>query len=308
MIRVGVVRGGTSSQYDTSLASGAFVLRNLPRDKYQPVDIFIDQEGLWHIGGIPMTHESLRHKVDVVWNALHGFYGEDGKLQQLLENLAIPYVGTTPYVAAMTMHKKLLNDAFNEIGLKVQPGVYVESWGDAPTTETITDIVGTVSRRFSPPWDISPISRGYTNMPTRAKTRDELFAVLQQMCESGIPVLIEEVVFGKRAGIVLLDGFRKESGYALLPYQRDEKTSTVVRLRGEQKAKLEEAARRAHKRLGLGNYAHLHAILTPKGEFYFTHIETVPRLHDESILHSSLAEVGASFAEFADHLITSALK
>ena len=132
MIRVGVVRGGTSSEYDTSLAGGAFVLRNLPRDKYQPVDIFVDQEGAWHIGGLPMTHEALQHKVDVVWNALHGFYGEDGKVQQLLENLSIPYIGTTPYVAAMTMHKKLLNDSFNDMGLKVQPGVYVQWIGKGP--------------------------------------------------------------------------------------------------------------------------------------------------------------------------------
>jgi len=90
MIRVGVLRGGTGTKYDASLATGAYVLKHLPRDLYEPVDIFIDRAGQWHVGGVPVSHDKLQRRIDVVWNALHGFYGEDGKAAQLLENLGIP--------------------------------------------------------------------------------------------------------------------------------------------------------------------------------------------------------------------------
>ena len=92
MIRVGVIRGGISGEYEVSLASGAQVLSNLRsdqmKDKYSAVDIFIDKDAVWHVNGIPTAMDKIIHKVDVIVNALHGDYGEDGKVQQILEQLS----------------------------------------------------------------------------------------------------------------------------------------------------------------------------------------------------------------------------
>ena len=55
MIRVGVLRGGTSKEYEQSLKAGAYVLKRLPKDAYEPLDIYIDREGVWHLGGLPMS-------------------------------------------------------------------------------------------------------------------------------------------------------------------------------------------------------------------------------------------------------------
>jgi D-alanine-D-alanine ligase-like ATP-grasp enzyme len=64
-IRVAVVRGGPSSEYEKSLATGAYVL-SLLRDleKYEPIDIFISKSGEWHRDGIVNeSHQALNRKV-----------------------------------------------------------------------------------------------------------------------------------------------------------------------------------------------------------------------------------------------------
>jgi D-alanine-D-alanine ligase len=59
-IRVGVLRGGPSSEYEISLKTGATVLNNLSQEKYNPRDIFIDKEGQWHMHGLPvLPHSTL---------------------------------------------------------------------------------------------------------------------------------------------------------------------------------------------------------------------------------------------------------
>ncbi|KKR58556.1 MAG: D-alanine-D-alanine ligase, partial [Parcubacteria group bacterium GW2011_GWC2_40_31] len=92
-IRVGVLRGGPSLEHEVSLKTGESVLRNLPA-KYSAKDIFISKEGEWHLDGKPAHHDRIFRQIDVVFNALHGEYGEDGKVQQLLEAFGVPYTGS----------------------------------------------------------------------------------------------------------------------------------------------------------------------------------------------------------------------
>ena len=105
MIKVGVVRGGPSSEYEVSLKTGANVLSHLRGDKlnsiYKTIDILIDKNGIWHKNGIPTTIEKIFHSVDVIFNALHGDYGEDGKIQQVFDQWQIPYTGSGAFASAL---------------------------------------------------------------------------------------------------------------------------------------------------------------------------------------------------------------
>ena len=109
-IRVGVLRGGPSGEYEVSLKTGATVLNNLSQDKYNPREIFIDKNGEWHVYGLPVKpHDALTH-IDVVFNALHGSYGEDGKVQHLLEMHGIPFTGSGSFSSALGMNKVLMKE------------------------------------------------------------------------------------------------------------------------------------------------------------------------------------------------------
>ncbi len=82
---VGILRGGTSSEYDLSLKTGAVMLGALPEDRYDMRDIFVDKRGYWHLRGIPADPSRILSQLDVVLNALHGGIGEG-----LQENLDDP--------------------------------------------------------------------------------------------------------------------------------------------------------------------------------------------------------------------------
>ena len=72
---VGVLRGGTSSEYDLSLKTGAAMLAALPETLYDTRDIFIDKQGYWHLRGMPVDAARALSQIDVVLNALHGGVG-----------------------------------------------------------------------------------------------------------------------------------------------------------------------------------------------------------------------------------------
>lgn len=305
MIRVGVLRGGTSNSYTDSLATGAYVLKHLPRESFEVLDIFLDKQGVWHMGGIPVGFEKLKLRVDVVWNALHGFYGEDGKIVQLLESLGIPYTGAGALSSAIAMNKKLAKGHLAQIGVKTPRGVYIENWGSGEKEQIVAEVVRTLSAKFSPPWIVEPISRGQGIGAMRAKTRDELSEILSQLFDLGIPALIEEEVRGKEMSVIVTTDFRGKKTYSFLP---TEKGKTKTRLESKQSEQLQKLARDVHEGLALGPYSRTTATVTPKGHLYVIGVETMPALHGNSDLHHALASVGVTFKEFAMHLIAQALK
>src|SRR4051812_27194840 len=96
-MRIAVLRGGPSAHYETSLRTGEFVLSHLRKEpeKYVISDVFIDKEGNWHLAGRKVTPYVALKGTDLAWNALHGDYGEDGQVSQLLNNLHIPHTGSS---------------------------------------------------------------------------------------------------------------------------------------------------------------------------------------------------------------------
>ena len=305
MIRVGVLRGGTSSGYNDSIANGAYVLRNLPRDKYEPVDLFIDEDGTWHHAGKPLNYDKLKHRVDVIWNALYGYYGADGQVQQLLENLGIPYTGASPFISGVAMNKKLSKDHLSQYGAQTPQGLYIENWGDDDREETVSLVVQTVAEKLSPPWVVEPISLTRSGGPIYAKHRSELFDVLLNAFDLKIPVLIEQKVFGKEVSVISMPGFRGQSQYTFLPVHHDNGYfSTYI----HESKKIQNTIADLHTKMNLGAYSVFKCIVDKKGDVSIQKIETQPAFHPGSPLHHALDEVGATFAEFADHLISESLK
>ena len=125
-IRVGVLRGGPSSEYEVSLKSGETVLRSLP-EKFQAVDIFIDKAGVWHIFGLPVEPGKAFKKVDVVLNAMHGEYGEDGTVQRILESFGVPFTGSGSLASAVGMNKHLTKEVYKSHGLKTPHSALIKN-------------------------------------------------------------------------------------------------------------------------------------------------------------------------------------
>ena len=103
MKKLGVIFGGMSTENKVSCVSGASVIKNLNKEKYEIYPIFIDENGKWF--KIQMTKEGqikieekapienvfeYLKQMDVIFPVLHGLYGEDGTIQGLFELLKIP--------------------------------------------------------------------------------------------------------------------------------------------------------------------------------------------------------------------------
>ena len=109
--------GGPSSEHETSLGTGQNVIDNLDKTKYEPVAIKISKNGKWFLGGkLTNQSEALRGH-DIIFNALHGTFGEDGKAQALMEHAGIKYTGSGIAGSAIAMDKFHSREIFKLAGL-----------------------------------------------------------------------------------------------------------------------------------------------------------------------------------------------
>jgi D-alanine-D-alanine ligase len=332
MIRVGVIRGGISGEYEVSLASGAQVLSNLRSDemnkKYSAVDIFIDRDGVWHINGIPTMMDKIIHKVDVIVNALHGDYGEDGKVQQILEQWHIPYTGSGPFASAVGYNKFLTKQEFTKLGIKTPRHilfpVYQEDF-DGPKNEYALKKAKEVWERLPPPWIVKPLTGGSSMGVHVCKTFPALVEAFKVGVNEKVSVLVEEFINGKEATVGVIDNFRGQKVYALPPIEiRIPKTATFfdneVKYNGqsqeicpgnftdEEKRELERLASLIHTGLDLSHYSRSDFIIHPKRGIYALEVNTLPGLTAESLMPKALNAIGSNLPEFIDHIINLALK
>ncbi len=318
-MRVGVLRGGKSSEYEVSLRTGQSVLKHLP-EHYQAKDILIDKSGQWHLGGLPITPAQAARQVDVFFNAMHGEFGEDGQVQRLLEELSVPYTGSESAASALGMNKEAAKNIFRQAGLKVPPGMVVEATSGFDPVETAKLIF----QKISPPWVVKPVDRGSSVGLAFARTVGELAQALADASAYSDALLVEHYLRGREATCGVVDGFRGQSTYALPPVEirkpgaksiwtYEDKYSGATEeicpatFPEAEKKLIEELSVKAHEALGLRHYSRSDFIITPHG-IYLLETNSLPGLTAESLLPKALAAIGTSYADFLDHVIKLAVK
>jgi len=311
---VAVLRGGPSSEYEVSLKSGASVLEALDKEKYEPRDIFVSRGGEWHLHGVAMEPERALRGSDVAFNAMHGSYGEDGQVQRLLERLRVPYTGSGPFASATAFHKQHTKDAVKKLGVKVAHGIVVEQTGD------IEALAHQLFRSFPHPAIVKPVAGGSSVGTTIANNFHQLQFALERAFEVSPTALIEEHIKGREATVGVLDHFRNEPIYALMPveiippphhsffsYEAKYSGETTERVPGnfshQEKDELQRIAKLVHQGLELAHYSRSDFIVSKRG-IYFLEVNTLPGLTKESLLPKALHAVGASLSHFLDHVLS----
>ncbi len=313
---VGVLRGGPSSEYDVSLLTGANVLEALDKEKYEPRDIFISREGEWYLYGVPMTPERALRGVDVAFNALHGTFGEDGQVQRLLDALAIPYTGSDASSSSLAFNKQKTKKAVSMLGVRVVHGVVVDQ-------NNITDLERTALNLFRSlpnPVIVKPVVGGSSVGTTKVDNFHALQFALQFAFEHSHRALVEEYISGREATVSVMDNFRGEKTYALMPveiipprgspffdYEAKYNGASLERVPGlfseVEKKSLVDVARQVHEGLSLSHYSRSDFIVSKRG-IYFLEVNTLPGLTKESLLPKALNAVGAKLSDFLDHIIS----
>ena len=317
-LRVGVLRGGPSSEYEVSLQTGGnvlSVLREKFSDTYQAHDILVDKKGEWHIDGMPVEHTSLLPKIDVIFNALHGSYGEDGTVQNILEAHGVNFTGSEALSSAVGMNKSLSRGIFEKSGIKVPLGKEILSLDIKLGGE---NVAREVFQSFSIPVVVKPVSAGSSVGVSIVRYQNELVKALQEAAKHGTSVLVEEYISGTEVTVGVIEGFRGEELYALpvveirphshffdyrAKYEGMSEEIVPARLPFKLKEELYSLARKAHQALGLRHYSRSDFIIHPKRGIYILETNTLPGLTDESLIPKALRAVGSDTHELVDHLI-----
>lgn len=327
MITVGVVRGGISPEYKVSLDTGGAVLSHLRSEKlnnkYKALDVLIDKSGVWHINGLPVDPAQLVHRVDVVWNALHGDYGEDGKIQQLFDQLGVRYTGSGAFASAIGYNKALSKQQFSNLGIRTPkhmlfPVYMPDIDGDVNyySQRSALHVLG----QMPPPWITKPVSSGSSFGIHVCKTIDDLIRAFREHTNARDGMLVEELIAGKEATVAVIEGFRGQEYYSLPPieiripkkktfFDYDAKYSGASQeicpgnFTSDEKIELEHLARLIHRSMGLSHYSRTDFMVHPKRGVYAIEVNTLPGLTDESLTPKALSAVGSNMTEFIDHVL-----
>jgi D-alanine-D-alanine ligase len=293
-LRVGVLKGGMSTERNVSLKSGAAVAGALRARGYDVVEIDVG----------PDTPEELRlHGVEVAWIALHGAFGEDGAIQGLLEIMRIPYTGSDVRGSAVAMDKIATKRMLRGSGVRMADD-HVWSVGD-PIPEGLT----------FPVFAKNPTG-GSTIGVFRCTDAASLEGALVQCVQFGAEVLIEQEIKGEEITVAVLEG-RALPVVAIRPtigtfdfeakYTAGKTEYIVPAPIAEATAKAaQERAVLAYKTLDLHGVARADFIVDADGEPWFLEINTIPGMTATSLSPMAAGAIGMSFEDLVETLLLGA--
>ena len=322
-MRVAVLRGGPNQEHEVSMGSGAEVIQALRHnfaDRYQTHDIVINRDGEWFFDGVATKPETTIHKIDLAFNALHGTYGEDGKIQSFFEIHRVPFTGSGSLGSALGMNKVLSKKVFEDHGFK---SPYWRKLAKEDIDRDVHAVTKELFKTFLLPAVIKPASSGSSVGVSLVRNYAEIPAALYEASRHGDTVMIEEYIPGIEATCGVVENFRGHELYALPPIEIRPlthffnyeakyagKSLEIVPATFAHKTKvaIEELARKIHRVFGLRHYSRSDFIIHPRRGIYVLEVNTLPGLTKESLVPKALRAVGSDLHELVDHLIKLAVK
>ena len=310
---IAVLRGGPSSEYEVSLKSGRAVKEAL-EERYRVKEITVDKAGIWHVLGMEVTPHRAVADVDVVFNAMHGEYGEDGQVQNILQHLGVPFTGPDAFGASQSIDKAKSKEIYKRFKMKTPHSVVLLR--DRP----VEDIALNLFRNFPLPVVIKPLDKGSSVGVSIARDFKSLHDTLISLFVQSDKLLVEEYIRGQEATVGVIEGFRNEKIYPLLPieirtpthkdfFDYEAKYTGITEeicpgcFSRKQSAELQELAKLAHEILSLRHYSRSDFIIHPKRGIYILETNSLPGLTTESLLPKALEPIGSSYIEFLEHVI-----
>lgn len=232
-LRIGVIFGGVSSEHDVSKVSGTSVIKNLNKEKYDIISIYIDKDGKWYTYEKPLEEidildidadvsndikpidniEEILKSVDVIFPVLHGLGGEDGSIQGLFEMFKVPYVGCGILASSVGMDKVYTKVVFEKANIKQAKYEYVRKYEDKyiyidkefnEEIMNLNELVLKIEKNLSYPMFIKPSNSGSSVGINKAADTEELKKAIEYATNFDKKVLIEEGIVGKEVECAVL--------------------------------------------------------------------------------------------------------
>lgn len=300
--RVGVMMGGSSSEREISMKSGAAVFSALKNAGFDVLVLEVVEE----------TREGIRRlidefRVDVVFVAMHGHFGEDGQLQAILEKLKIPYTGPKARASRLAMDKLASRRLFEKAKLSVPKYQYVSHIARRPSLKGL---------RY--PFVVKPSAQGSSIGISFVAAPEALEGALAEALKFGAEALVEEFIEGREITVSVLDG-RALPVVEIIPknkffdYQAKYSkglTEYVVpaSLEPALASRAQEEAVRAYQALGCRHLSRVDMLIGEDGSPRILEINTIPGMTETSLFPKAAHAAGIGFTELCVRLLQLSLR
>lgn len=332
-MKIAVLAGGMSPERDVSLSSGALIATALMRrghsvalaDVYKPItteniDSLFRSDGKFEFS-VPENEPDLEklkkdfgegerligrgiiglcEKADVVFLALHGGMGEDGRIEAVLESCGIKHSGSDYASCHLAMDKALTKSIFESSGV---PTPKWKLYG------------GEDISKIDVPCVVKPCGCGSSVGVTIVETRSELEKAISLAKAYGTKVIIEEKISGREFSVGILGGkalpaieiIPKTGFYDYKNKYQSGATEEIcpARISPEKAAEMGEIALRAHNALGLGMYSRLDFMMDGDGHLFCLEANALPGMTPSSLLPQEAKAAGIDYDTLCEMIISS---
>lgn len=339
-IRVAVICGGISSERNVSLKSGQQVLKHLDSSRFEPQLVEIAANGQWFLkdtgtplqidvtrpaekGIVPVQPSSVpawpETPFDVAFISLHGSFGEDGRIQALLDLLKVPYTGSGILASALCMNKTQARDLVSGLGIKVPNGFLLHKLNLPPQD----DLENRIKKEIGLPCIVKPNASGSSIGISLVRTQEALAKALADSLEEDNSVIIEQYIKGREITCGVLGNASIGGELTALPpveiipdgdffdYRAkydSELTKEIcpAPLDPEQTEEVKKCAMKIHERMGCDGLSRSDFILQGS-TLYFLETNTIPGLTEQSLCPKEAVAAGMTFSDFLGKQIELAL-
>lgn len=223
MLKVGIIFGGKSVEHEVSLRSAQNILEAIDRTKYEPVVIYIDEQGKWLLNELPehvIKYNQLKPdnqesneivvigknnsnriidinkgrdlgSIDVVFPVLHGTNGEDGSIQGLLQLANLPCVGADILGSAIGMDKDVTKRLLRDAGISIADFMVIYS------TDAYKADLEEIIKRVGLPFFVKPANLGSSVGVSKVINEDQFQLAMFEAFQFSTKVLIEKYIIGR---------------------------------------------------------------------------------------------------------------
>lgn len=321
-----VLMGGVSPEHEVSLKSGARVCAALEEEGFPVVPVVIGMDGRWAIGAeapadaLDALTRLRTLGVDCVFIALHGPYGEDGRIQGLLDILEIPYTGSGCAASALAMDKVITKTVVSSQGVRVAGHIAVdrETWA-----VNSGEVLDAVCKDIGLPCVVKPSRLGSSVGVEMPKTVDALRPAIEAVLQVTEHIMIEEFLVGRELTCAVLDA--EPSGMvrplpiteirprasAFFDYTAKytpgaSEEITPARLDPQTTERVQQMAADVHQIVGCRGWSRSDFMLLDDGPV-FIEVNTVPGLTETSLFPQAAAAAGIPYAKLMRLFVEAAL-
>ncbi|MBQ9376803.1 MAG: UDP-N-acetylmuramate--L-alanine ligase [Schwartzia sp.] len=303
-----VVMGGPSSEAEVSRRSGAAILAALRAKGHTARGLEFSPN--------TFSADIDRLKPTIVFNAMHGAYGEDGRMQAALELLGIPYTGSGVLASALTMDKVMIKNVFLAAGIPTPRSRSYRRFQRERGLEA--EIAGV----FSLPVVVKAACQGSSIGVFIVTKAEELPTALDEAFRYDDEVLVEEYIEGteltaavwgspEAAESMPVIEITTESGrydYASKYTVGASHHIIPARIDDETMARVREAAEKTFLVCGCRGVARMDIMLSKDGTPYVIDVNTMPGMTETSLVPDAARAMGVSFEEFCERLLEMAVR